>query len=240
MKDLREINDYSYLMEVGGPIIEDNNEERDWHIKRLGRVTGSILGDLVKKDPKGGYKLSESKVAQDLLYKLAWERFLTGESNGLNRLNFSSRATEHGHEFEYAAMMKFQEVTGLQVTPLAYTFFEDGEYFGGTPDAFTSDEGVLETKSPWNGGNHLRTLLTGEMYEPKHYYQVQGYLKLTGRPHAWYCTYDPDMPEGLNLAYIKVERDEEVIQAIDAIVSECRQIIEEIIEKAKKHEAKSK
>jgi len=211
-----------------------DDQEEQWRKERLGKVTGSQLGKLIVKDRKtNGYKLSTGKVASDLLYKIAWERFLITESEGLNRLNVSSQAMSHGNDYELSAIQKFTEVTEIKVEPTEYKFINKGEFFGGTPDGFIGDDGLIECKCPWNGGNHLKTLLTGEIYNDDHFYQIQGYLFLTDREYCYYVTYDPDLPEGLNLSYNIIQRDEEVISAIESIINECKEVIQELINKAK-------
>lgn len=210
------------------------DQEAEWRKERLGKVTGSQLGKLVVKDKKNdSYKLSVGKVASDLLYKIAWERFLITESEGMNRLNVSSQSMQHGNDYELSAIEKFIEVTGIDVEKTDYKFINKGDFFGGTPDGFIGKDGLIEVKAPWNGGNHLKTLLTGQIYNDDHFYQIQGYLYLTDREYCWYVTYDPDLPEGLNISYNKIKRDEGVIQAIENIVNECKEVIQDLITKAK-------
>lgn len=206
--------------------------EEDWLKERLGKITGSQLGKLVKK-LKGGYGLSQGKMAQDLLYKIAWERFLVTESDGVNRLNVSSQSVQHGNDYELEAMQKFTEVTGVEVTPGGYRFHKHNEFFGGTPDGFIDDDTIIEVKAPWNGGNHLKTLLTGEVYNPEHIAQMQGYMLITGASKCVYITYDPDLPDGINLSIVDVERDEEMIKAIEEVVNQCIDIVKELISKTK-------
>lgn len=230
LKDLS--NDFEYMESLGN-VAEENQEEKEWHISRLGKVTGSQLGKLVKKDRSGDYKLSDGKVANDLLYKIAWERFLVTESNGLNRLNISSKEMQHGNDYELEAIKCFEELTGNKVVLGGFKFETMNEFFGGTPDGYIDHETIIEVKAPWNGGNHLKSLLTGEIYNTDHFYQIQGYLLLTGAEKCFYCTYDPDLPEGIKLSIIEVKRDLEVIEAIKLIIEECKQIIIDLIEKVK-------
>lgn len=225
-------NDFEYLENLGN-VAEENQEEKDWLIERLGKVTGSQLGKLVKKDRSGGYILSNGKVASDLLYKIAWERFLVTESNGMNRLNVSSVAMQHGNDYELEAIKHFEEITGEEVTFGGYKFEKLNDFFGGTPDGYIDDDTIIEVKAPWNGGNHLKTLLTKEIYNDDHFYQIQGYLLLTGAKKCIYCTYDPDLPDAIKMAIIEVERDEDVIEAITSIIDECKTIITELIKQVK-------
>lgn len=214
-------------------VLDVQDEEKDWHIARLGKVTGSKLGKLVVKGGEKGYKLSTGKVAKDLLYKIAWERFLITESDGLNRLNVSSKEMQHGSDYELEAIEYFTKDTGLEVKLGGFNFETLNDYFGGTPDGYIGKDAIIEVKAPWNGGNHLKTLLTGEIYNDDHFYQVQGYMLLTGAKKCYYCTYDPDLPEGIKLAVLEIERDEEVIEAIRSIIDECKAIIEDLIAQVK-------
>lgn len=207
--------------------------EEEWLRQRLGMVTGSTFGKFVKTDRKGGFALSSGKVAEDLIYKLAWERLLKegSISDGLGRMSFSSAATTHGNDFEPMAVQKYQEVTGNEVQ-YTQSFMEYSEWLGGTPDGFVDDDGIIEVKCPYNGGNHLRSLLTGEVYNPEYLYQIQGYLWMTGRKWCDFITYDPDLIDALQINIIRVERDDSTIAGIsavmDVVIERIKQIMEQI------------
>lgn len=212
-----------------------NVEENEWEKQRLGMVTGSNFSKLVKKSrDKKSYQLSESKTASDLIYKIAWERLLKqgNISNGLGRLNVSSREMQHGNDYEGQALLKFQEETGLEVKPNT-GFHQHDDWIGGTPDAFVEDDAIVEVKCPWNGGNHIYSLLNKVVYNDDHMYQIQGYLWITGRKKCYFVTYDPDLIEELQLNIIEVQRDEEMISGIANVMEEVKKKITEIIENEK-------
>ena len=231
----------NWLEEIGQEIPSDDfietlnvrNEEDDWKKERLGMVTGSQLGKLVKKDGTKGYKLSTGKVATDLLYKIAWERFLKFDSNGLNRLSVSSKSMDHGNDYELEAIKTYEEVAGNKVELGGYKFEKHNNFFGGTPDGKIDKDLIIEVKCPWNGGNHLKSLIEKVIYNDEHFYQIQGYLLITGAKECDYVTYDPDLPEGINISIIRIQRDENVIEAIKSIIDECAKIINELIEQVK-------
>lgn len=202
-------------------------EDTEWLKKRAGKVTASNFANFIKKDKNGGYKLSDGKVAEDLIYKIAWERFVINGNiaDAFNRVSISSKATEHGIENEGAAVYRYQQVTGTQVDYIN-RFVQVGEWIGGTPDGYIGDDGIIEVKCPFNGGNHLRSLLTKEVYNTDYIYQIQGYLWLTKRKWCDFISYDPDMPQPLDIAIIRVERDETIIEAL-------QQVIGEVVEKIK-------
>jgi hypothetical protein len=232
-----------WLEHIGRDIPEDdyiinlnsNDEESDWKKDRLGMITGSNFGKLiVKSRDKKSYVLSSGTTATNLIYKIAWERLLKDGniSNGLGRLDVSSKAMQHGNDFEGQAILKYMEVTGLKVD-YAQRFIKLDDFIGGTPDGFIGDDGLIEVKCPFNGGNHLKSLLTNEIYNPEYLYQIQGYLWVTNRKWCDFVTYDPDLIEGLQINIIRVERDHQLIEAIKLIMGEVKEKLTEIINNEK-------
>lgn len=209
----------------------ESTQFEEWQKSRLGKITGSTFGKLIVSDKKGGYKLSTSQTAKTLIYKIAWERLLlNGDvSNGLGRLNFSSAATNHGNDYEGAAVLEFEKQTGLKVDYIQ-NFICNDDWVGGTPDGYIGKDGIIEIKAPFNGGNHIQTLIEGEIYNKEHYFQIQGYLWLTGRKWCKYVTYDPDLIEGVNLCVLNIDRDEDVIDAIAKVMEEVKDRVIEVLE----------
>src|SRR5690606_30082584 len=132
-------------------------------------------------------------------------------------LNVSSKEMEHGNDYEGQAVLKYEEATGNKVQ-YTQSFIEFNEWIGGTPDGLIDDDGMIEVKCPWNGGNHLKSLLTKEIYNSDYIYQIQGYLWITGRKWCDFVTYDPDLIEELQLNIIRVQRDEEIISGISEVM----------------------
>ena len=205
-------------------------EEQQWREQRLGKITGSNFAKFVKQDRKGGYMLSTGKVAEDLMYRIAWERLLKqgNISHGLGRLSINSQSIQHGNDFEEMAILKYEQEKGITVER-GQKFIELNDFIGGTPDGFIGDDGIIEAKCPFNGGNHLKCLLTKEIYNSDHLYQVHGYLWVTGRKWCDYITYDPDLIDELQLNVIRVERDEEIIEGIRQVMEVVKERITEIM-----------
>ena len=231
MEWMDKIGNEDYYEEL--PLIPGQQDEFEWQAERLGMITGSNFSKFVKKQGKG-YALSSSKVASDMIYRIAWERLLKqgNISNGLGRLNVSSQSMNHGNDYEPEAVQKYIEQTGNTVH-YVQSFVKVDEWIGGTPDAYVGDDGILEVKCPWNGGNHLQSMLEKKVYNPDYIYQMQGYLWITGRKWCDFVTYDPDLVESLQLNIIRVERDEEIIEAIKLVMEEVKSKILEIINNEK-------
>lgn len=210
----------------------DKPDKKEWLEQRLGMITGSKFGKLVvKSKDKQSYSLSKSETATNLIYKIAWERLLRhgNISNGLGRLNESSKPMEHGNDYEGEAIQKYVEYTGNKVD-YAQRFIRHDDYIGGTPDGFVGDDGIIEVKCPWNGGLHIKSLLTRQIYNTEYVYQIQGYLWITGRSWCDFITYDPDLIEGLQINVIRVERDESIIKGICLVMEKVKELIQEIME----------
>ena len=107
-----------------------------------------------------------------------------------------------------------------------YAAYDD--QIGGTPDGYIGKDGLIEVKCPYNGGNHLQTLLKGEIYNREYLYQIQGYLMITGRQWCDFVTYDPDLPKGLDLSINRIERDESVIEGIGFVLDQVKKKLKEI------------
>lgn len=229
-----------WLDEIGNDFYEDEvvefqdefqqDDDLEWKKERMGNITGSNFGKLVVKDPKGGYMLSTNKTAENLIYRIAWERLLKSgnTSNGLGRLEINSRETNYGSEWEEHARVLYEQTTGNKVISDNRYFAKD-EFIGGTPDGFVGEDGIIEIKCPYNGGNHLKSMLTGTIYNSEYIYQIHGYLWITNRKWCDFVTYDPDMPEALQLSILRVERDEVIISGIKKVLEMVKERIKEIL-----------
>jgi len=87
------------------------------------------------------------------------------------------------------------------------------DFVSGTPDGLIGDDAIIEVKCPYNPVNHLANLREGAQIKD-YYWQIQGYLWLTGRAVCWFVSYDPRFPEATRLAVHKVERNQEDIDRL--------------------------
>lgn len=217
--------------DVISPLRFTEKKDGDFTIDHAGRITGSDFGKLVVKTrDKKGYTMSTGKVAEGLIWRTAWERMLMegNISNGLGRMSFTSKEVEHGNDYEQEAIQKYMKVTGIDVD-YHQKFIEYDSYIGGTPDGYIGEEGLIEVKCPWNGGNHLRSLCEGTIYNDEYLYQIQGYLWMTGRSWCDFVTYDPDLIESLQINIIRVYRDEVVIEGISGVMEQVKEKIIQIM-----------
>lgn len=199
-------------------IAPDSKGDMAWHEQRLGKLTSSRFADMMAKGR-----------GKDEQYGLASMKYIyekIAEQLSLQPHIVTSQATDWGSQMEYNAIEKYQEITGNEVKQVG--FVDYGEYAGGTPDGIVGDDGIIEVKCPFNPANHIETVLEGQV--PKQYvFQIQGNLMVTDRKWCDFISFDPRiLEESLQIKIIRMERDEEIIQAIQDRIKEVADKIKEL------------
>jgi len=118
---------------------------------------------------------------------------------------------------------------GTQMEPLARKWYSmerdvdvqevglvlrDDKMAGASPDGLVGEHGTIEIKCP-SAATHVGYLLDGGAGLRGYFAQVQGALWLTGRAWSDIVSYNPAMPP----VVVRIERDEEYIELLDAAVS---------------------
>ena len=206
-----------------------SNEEliqgsEEWHAVRLGKITASRLGDLMKKT-----KYGESTYKTRLRMELAIER-ITGKPASNVVMN---KAMYDGVEREPDARTLFEAVTGKEVALCGSFDHPTVVNTAASPDGLLRGENaILEIKCPTHV-THAKNLMAETM--PSNYvYQVQWQIACTESTHGYFASYHPDFPKELRLKWVKVERDDEVISKITEAVKQFDIEIESLINDIKK------
>ena len=147
----------------------------EWHALRCGRVTASRLADV----------LGTPTARRNYWLEILWER-----DTGQPKPAASSAALEWGHAQEPNARAAYEFAAGVDVEEVDFIVHPEFDWLGGSPDGLVGDGGIIEIKSPYNGANHLETVLSG--MPKKHMPQVQGLLWITGRDWCDFISYHPD------------------------------------------------
>jgi hypothetical protein len=169
----------------------------EWHMERLGKPTASQF-DKIK--PGRGKTWSDATITY--MKELLAER-LTGQW-----VEAYGNAIEWGNDHEDEARELYTVRTGNQVAQVGFIKSLDG-LTGGSPDGMVSEsEGMIEIKCPYVSKNHIEYILNGC---DDHWPQIQGNMYFTGAKWADFISYDPRMPEELQLFVIRVERDDNYI-----------------------------
>jgi hypothetical protein len=99
---------------------------------------------------------------------------------------------------------------------------------GASPDGLAG-EGCVEFKCP-NTATHLEYLLAGKPVE-KYATQMQWQMACTRRPWCDFASYDPRLPEHLQLLIVRVPRDDKRIAELE---TEVRKFLIELDDKVTK------
>ena len=217
-----------------------------WHQERLGRFTSSRFDDMMKVG-RASTKRRRERITNSLACGDISQEYYDIELQEIESIEYESRfgdacktyvyekiaeimtqsvhltggsaATEWGTDQEANAVRHYEKVTSRRVQPIG--FLKYNEMAGGSPDGkIIGENGIIEIKCPFNPANHIRTLLT-ETVPKSYFYQIHGNIMVTGSDFCDYVSYDPRMQdEEYKIMIIRVDRDEEIIKAIQERVQE--------------------
>ena len=199
----------------------------EWRQQRVGYITASRFDDVMTRPRSKQDVLSAT--AESYLYELIGEH-LTGSPGD----NVSSRAMDHGSEFEAKAIAAYEWECGVSVEREGFIKHPDEEWVGCSPDGgCVGSDGMIEVKCPFTTKEHVRTMLSGEV--PSQYVaQVQGCLWVTGRSWCDFISWDGRCESGSELVVIRTERDEKYIKKLAEAVRKFRMIMLKQLEKIRR------
>jgi putative phage-type endonuclease len=190
----------------------------EWFNARLGKVTASRVADVMAKT-KTGYGASRANYMADLLV----ER-LSGKQGDY----YQNAAMLWGTEQEPNARVAYEAHTGVIVEAVGFVPHFSIEMAGASPDGLVGDKGLVEIKCP-NTATHVDTLL-GQEVPSKYILQMQWQMACTERFWCDFVSYDPRMPENMQLFIKRVHRDPKMI---DEMQEEIVKFLKELDDKVK-------
>lgn len=175
----------------------------EWFAARLGKVTASRVADIVAKT-KTGYSTSRMNYMAELIC----ERL-----TGVQGASYSSAAMQWGVEVEPQARSAYEGVTGSLVIELGFAPHNTISMAGASPDGLIGDDGLVEIKCPITA-THIETLL-GQSVPGRYNTQMQWQMACTGRKWCDFVSFDPRMPEGMQIVIKRVERDNVAVAELE-------------------------
>jgi hypothetical protein len=120
-----------------------------------------------------------SQTAKTYVEELAKEHLF-----GIKKV-FKSRYTDKGNEVEEKAIELTEDVLGFEFLTKNEDYYQN-DYIKGTPDIITTSL-IIDVKSSWSGDTF--PFFETELPNKDYYYQVMGYMWLTGKKNALisYC-----------------------------------------------------
>jgi len=197
--------------------VEQRTEE--WFAARLGKVTASRVADVIAKT-KSGYSASRD----NYMAQLICER-LTGQQGE----SFTNAAMTWGTETEPLARSAYEAYADVMVEEVGFITHPTIEMSGASPDGLVGLFGMLEIKCP-NTATHIDTLLT-QTVPSKYITQMQWQMRCCERQWCEYCSYDPRLPQDLQLFVKRVEFDPEYVAMLE---KEVIQFLAELDDKVNK------
>ena len=195
--------------------IDQGSEQ--WHLDRLGKVTGSMVSNVLSK----GRGSAPSKMAETYMFELI-AATLTGEPKPF----FENDAMRWGTETEPQARAMYELNNDVEVREIAY--FKEGEHLLGSPDGLVGEEGLLEIKCP-NTTTQLKRAINDD-YSKDYNAQIQFLLWISGRQWCDFVSFDPRLDCNAGYLQQRVERDEEFIKDMQTKVYAFIETMEATIE----------
>jgi putative phage-type endonuclease len=175
----------------------------EWFAARLGKVTASRVADIIAKT-KSGYSASRA----NYMAELVCERL-----TGMQGESFSSAAMVWGTNTEPMARSAYESRMAELVEETGFVLHPTISMAGASPDGLIGDDGLVEIKCP-NTATHIDTLLS-EGAPSKYMTQMQWQMACTGRKWCDFVSFDPRMPEEMQMFVIRVERNDDVITELE-------------------------
>jgi putative phage-type endonuclease len=191
----------------------------EWFAQRCGKATASRISDIVAKT-KSGYSTSRA----NYMAQLVVERMTNQVAE-----SYTNAAMEWGIENEGFARAAYESKTGVLVDEVGAIDHPTIAMSAASPDGLVGDYGCLEIKCP-HTATHIDTLL-GDEVAKKYYDQMQWQMACAERDWCDFVSYDPRMPEGLQLFIKRVPRSNLYIAELEG---EVIQFLREVDDKVNK------
>lgn len=188
----------------------------EWRALRCGKVTASRIVDIMAKTKSG-----PSASRMNYLAELVAER-LTGTPAD----NFQSSEMRRGNEVEPDARTAYEFRANCDVLQIAFVPHPSIADAGASPDGLVGADGLVEIKCP-NTATHIESLIAREA-PTKYIKQMQFQMACTGRKWCDFISYDPRMPDHMQLLIVRVKRDEILIAEMER---EIRAFLKEVEDK---------
>jgi hypothetical protein len=197
-----------------------NDEQRAaWMADRCGKITASRIADVLAKPLKGK---QESATRRNYRAELVCERMTkrTQES-------FQTWDMKRGTELEPFARTEYELARGVIIENVGFMPHGRIPRTGASPDGLIGKDGLVQFKCP-KTATHLDWLMAG-IVPAEHRPQMLWEMACTGRDWCDFVSYDPNLPQHLQLFIVRFDRDEVAIGELEQEVEKFDAEIEQII-----------
>jgi len=191
----------------------------EWLAARAGKVTASRISDVMAAKTTAAYRDYRAQIVAEIL---------TGQPQ---ESGFTNAAMQWGTEQEKFARAEYEMFCAWTVDEVGLVLHPTIEQGAASPDGLVSTDGLVEIKCP-KTSTHLQTLV--DKKQPRQYEnQMLWQMACTGREWVDFVSYDPRLPDDLQLFVHRFDRDEKRIAEIEAAVKQFLTEANEMIDKIK-------
>jgi putative phage-type endonuclease len=188
-----------------------------WAKLRCGVATASRAADIIATTKKG-----ESAARAGYRTELICERLTETPYP-----RFVSKEMEWGIAHEAEARAAYELHMEVLVDTCGFVLHPSIPMFGASPDGLVGDDGLIQIKCPTTK-THLEWLQAGTV-PVEHCAQMLAEMSCTGRDWCDLVSFDPRLPEHLQLFIRRYNRDEKLIAALEAEVIHFNSEIETVM-----------
>lgn len=188
-----------------------------WLTERCGKVTASAIYKVMART-KTGYGADRANYHAQLVA----ERL-----TGVPAETYQNAAMIWGIDTEAQARAMYTLETGLDVIETGFHPHPTIALSGASPDGLVGEIGLVEIKCP-NTATHIATL-TGSNIDRKYLLQMQWQMACVGRDWCDFASFDPRLPDEMQLHIRRIERDDELLAEIEAEVTKFLAEVEETV-----------
>ena len=192
----------------------------EWLAARAGKVTASRINDVMAAKTTAAYRDYRAQIVAEIL---------TGQPQ---ESGFTNAAMQWGTEQEKFARAEYELACDWTVDEIGIVLHPTIERGAASPDGLVSTNGLVEIKCP-KTATHLQTLI--DKKQPRQYEnQMLWQMACTGREWCDFVSYDPRLPDDLQLFVHRFDRDDKRIKEIEAAVTQFLSEVNEMIDNIRK------
>lgn len=220
---------------------QEEQHSLTWYRARLGNITGSKVGVLMKSGRKDYF----SDTAKTYIYQLAAERSMIQQiidddelfSEYLQQTSVSSKAMQWGNEQEENARELYEKIMNVKVGEVGSCKHPSIEHFSSSPDGLFEDKkygcrAALEIKCPVQSTfmkykteiKDNESLLSANN---EYFYQCMSHMLCTGVKYVDFEVYNPFQSDPIHM--VRIHPDNNVFAAIEERVNIANNIINDLI-----------
>lgn len=189
-----------------------------WAELRCGLVTASRCGEVIAMTKKG----EETAARRDYRIELISE-ILTG----VPYPRFVSKEMQWGIDQEPFARAAYELQRDVLVETCGFVVHPSVDRFGASPDGLVGDDGLIQIKCP-NTTTHLAWMMS-KTIPVEHMPQMLAEMSCTQRAWCDFVSFDPRLPEHLQLYVKRFHRDAKLIAILEKEVETFNRQIDEQI-----------